>query len=62
MEYKVGSDITDYLSTLLQKSPEANFQLADPSLVQYYLDLDNKFFRKCYETCTYYFYNDEKLF
>lgn len=42
MEYKVGSDITDYLSTLLQKSPEANFQLADPSLVQYYLDLDNR--------------------
>lgn len=42
MEYKLGSDIAEYLSTLFQKNPEANLQLADPSLVQYYHDLKNR--------------------
>lgn len=35
-------DINEYLSSLIEKAPDANLQLADPSLVQYYHDLKNR--------------------
>lgn len=35
-------DLTSFIEKLINQSPEANLKLADPSLVQYYHDLENR--------------------